>query len=270
MQLSEVLDVAVCSDTGVVRLQNEDAVFVDADLGLAILADGMGGYKAGEVASGMAISVLANSFRNLLHETEAATCVANNPLQRIADEIQAANSAIFQAAQSQRQYSGMGTTLVFAWFLDNRLYLAHVGDSRIYRWRDGRLAQLTKDHSLLQEQIDRGMITPAAARHSSNRNLVTRALGVDMLVDVDVAEHDARAGDMLLLCSDGLNDMLEDNEIAEVLRVDGGSLAVAAEHLVERANQKGGRDNVSVILVRVLGEYAVPRGWWRKLLARLK
>lgn len=270
MRLSDALDVATCSDTGVVRTQNEDAVFVDADLGLAILADGMGGYKAGEVASGMAITVLASSFRDRLRDADAVTCVANDPLQRMVDEVQAANLAIFQAAQRQPQYSGMGTTLVFAWFLDNRLYLAHVGDSRAYRWRDGRLLPLTKDHSLLQEQIDRGMISPEAARHSANRNLVTRALGVDAQVEVDVAEHALRPGDVLLLCSDGLNDMLEDHEIAEVLQVDAASLPLAAEHLVERANRQGGRDNVSVILVRVLAEYAAPSGWWRKLLARLK
>ncbi|WP_306606053.1 Stp1/IreP family PP2C-type Ser/Thr phosphatase [Azonexus sp.] len=270
MNLHDALEIALLSDTGVVRTRNEDAVFADAELGLAILADGMGGYKAGEVASGMATTLLATSFNRFLNAFRRGEEVLGDPVQRINDEICAANLAIFNAAQSQPQYAGMGTTLVFAWFIDNRMYLAHVGDSRVYRWRDGDLEQLTKDHSFLQEQIDSGMISVEAARYSANKNLVTRALGVDASVDVDIAEHATRRGDLLLFCSDGLNDMLEDGEIAGILHLYGTTPALAAEHLVDRANQNGGRDNVSVILIQVRGEYAVPSGWWQKLLARLK
>ncbi len=270
MSLHEVLDIALCSDPGVVRSHNEDAVFADADLGIAILADGMGGYNAGEVASGMATSLLSTAFSRLLRDASNETALLSYPEQLVNDEICGTNAAIFHASQTQEKYSGMGTTLVFAWFLDNRVYVAHVGDSRAYRWRDDNLGCLTRDHSLLQEQIDSGMISLDEAKVSHNRNLVTRALGIEPEVEVDIGVHDVRQGDILLLCSDGLNDMLDDAQIAEVIAVHGDNLAQAAEKLVERANDHGGRDNVSVILVRVMGDCAVHCGWWHKLLAKLK
>lgn len=270
MGLHEALAVAVRSDPGVVRSHNEDAVFADAELGIAILADGMGGYNAGEVASGMATTLLSTSFSRLLRGPAADETITEHPEQLISDEICGTNAAIFNASQSQSQYAGMGTTLVFAWFLDNRLFLAHVGDSRAYRWRDGGLRQLTRDHSLLQEQIDSGLISLEEARYSANRNLVTRALGIEPEVEVEVAVHDTRPGDLVLLCSDGLNDMLDDEEIAEILHETGDNLSFAAERLVDRANDNGGRDNVSVILVRVVGDYGAGNGWWQKLLARFK
>lgn len=272
MTLLDALEVAVCSDPGIVRSHNEDAVFADAELGIAILADGMGGYNAGEVASGMATTLLATSFSNLLSGLESGIEPEffGDPKQLMHDEICGTNAAIFNASHSQPQYSGMGTTLVFSWFLDNRLYLGHVGDSRAYLWRGERLQQLTKDHSLLQEQIDSGMISVEEARYSANRNLVTRALGIEPEVEVDLGEHDVFSGDLILLCSDGLNDMLDDDEIAEVLEMHAKNLTTAAQRLVEVANENGGRDNVSVILVRVQGDYAVPSGWWQKLLAKLK
>ena len=270
MNLHDALEIVPLSDTGMVRDGNEDAVFADANLGLAILADGMGGYKAGEVASNMATTWLATRFTRFVQAFSRGEEALGNPQQRINQEIGAANLSIYNAAKTQARYAGMGTTLVFAWFVDNRLYLAHVGDSRAYRWRDGHLEQLTKDHSFLQEQIDSGMISVEAARHSANRNLVTRALGVGPTVQVDIAEHRTQPGDLLLLCSDGLNDMLDDGEIAGVLHLYGATPAQAAAHLIDRANHNGGRDNVSVILIRVRGNYAVPRAWWQKLLARLK
>ena len=270
MGLRETLDVAVCSDSGLVRSHNEDSVYADADLGIAILADGMGGYNAGEVASAMATTLLARRFSQLLLDAENQGHLPAAPEDLIADEIGGANAAIFNSAESQPQYSGMGTTLVFAWFLGGQLYLAHVGDSRAYLWRNDSLHQLTKDHSLLQEQIDSGMISLEEARLSDSRNLVTRALGVEPDVEVDIGVHDVRQGDILLLCSDGLNDMLDDALIEEVIAEHGANLANAAERLVERANDFGGRDNVSVILVRVMDDCAVNGGWWHRLLAKLK
>lgn len=273
MKPADALEMAVRTDPGLVRSHNEDAVFADAALGLAILADGMGGYKAGEVASGMASTLLATNFARFIPTCNGRTDEAGNPDfagQHLAAEVAAANLAIFNAAQSQPQYSGMGTTLVLAWFYDNKVSVAHVGDSRLYRLRQEHFEQLTRDHSLLQEQIDNGMITPAEARFSQNRNLVTRALGVDPAVEVEVHSHDVLPGDLLLLCSDGLNDMLEDEEIKLTLQTLGGNLELAADQLVHLANDNGGRDNVSVILVRVLGDYAVPRGWWQRLLAAMK
>jgi len=270
MSLHEVLDIALCSDSGVVRAHNEDSVFADADLGLAILADGMGGYNAGEVASGMATSLLATGFARLLRQAETDEKLLENPEQLIEDEVRGSNAAIFNASQTQAKYSGMGTTLVLAWFVVGRMYIAHVGDSRAYRWRDGKLVALTRDHSLLQEQIDNGMISLDEARVSANRNLVTRALGIEPDVQVDITAHVIRPGDLLLLCSDGLNDMLDDEQIAEVLEMHQGDLTQTAGQLVQTANDLGGRDNISVILVRVLSEVSTQGGWWDKLLGKLK
>ncbi|MCK6390904.1 MAG: Stp1/IreP family PP2C-type Ser/Thr phosphatase [Azonexus sp.] len=269
--LGHALTVASCSDTGIVRAHNEDAVFVDAELGVAILADGMGGYNAGEVASGMATTLLAASFTRLLPQCDdAMLAAAGGPAQLLADEVSAANAAIFNTSQSQAQCAGMGTTLVLAWFLGRRLYVGHVGDSRLYRLRGDDFQQLTKDHSLLQEQLDSGMISVEEARFSENKNLVTRALGVEPEVDVEVHEHDVQGGDIILLCSDGLNDMVDDEEIAEIIRRFGANPALAATLLVETANDNGGRDNTSVVLMKVAGNYAAPVRWWQKLLALLK
>lgn len=273
MILSEALEMVVRSDPGLIRSHNEDAVFADASLGIAILADGMGGYKAGEVASGMATTLLATSFSRFIPTHTAASvgyCDVDFAERYIADEVAMANAAIFNSSQTQPQYAGMGTTLVLAWFYDNRMSVAHVGDSRLYRLRGECFEQLTRDHSLLQEQLDSGMITPEAARYSQHKNLVTRALGVDSDVETEIHAYDLQAGDIVMLCSDGLNDMVEDDEIALTLETLGGNLTLAAEQLVHMANDNGGRDNISVILIKVRGDYSSPKGWWHKLLARVK
>ena len=273
MILSEALEMVVRSDPGLIRSHNEDAVFADASLGIAILADGMGGYKAGEVASGMATTLLATNFSRFIPTHTAASagyCDVDFAERYIADEVAMANAAIFNSSQSQPQYAGMGTTLVLAWFYDNRMSVAHVGDSRLYRLRGECFEQLTRDHSLLQEQLDSGMITPEAARYSQNKNLVTRALGVDSDVKTEIHTYDLQPGDIVMLCSDGLNDMVEDDEIALTLETLGGNLTLAAEQLVHMANDNGGRDNISVILIKVRGDYSSPKGWWHKLLACVK
>ncbi len=263
------LEMALSTDPGIVRSHNEDAIFADSTLGLAILADGMGGYNAGEVASGMAITRLAADLRRLIASSSlkdhALGCDAATIERHIVNEVGAANFAIFHASESTPNYAGMGTTLVLAWFYDNRMSVAHVGDSRLYRLRDDALEQLTHDHSLLQEQLDSGMISPEQARYSDHKNLVTRALGVDPMVDVEVRDFDVKRGDIVLLCSDGLNDMVEDDEIALALRTLGGNLHLAADHLVQMANDNGGRDNVSVILIKVLADFSAPKGWWQRL-----
>lgn len=273
MILSEALEMVVRSDPGLIRSHNEDAVFADAALGIAILADGMGGYKAGEVASGMATTLLATSFSRFIPTHTAASvgyCDVDFVERYIAEEVAMANAAIFSSSQTQPQYAGMGTTLVLAWFYDNRMSVAHVGDSRLYRLRGESFEQLTRDHSLLQEQLDSGMITPEEARYSLNKNLVTRALGVDSDVETEIHAYDLQAGDIVMLCSDGLNDMVEDDEIALTLETLGGNLALAAEQLIHMANDNGGRDNISVILIKVRGDFSSPKGWWHKLLARVK
>jgi protein phosphatase len=273
MTLADALEIVARTDTGMLRSRNEDAIFADAGLGVAIVADGMGGYKGGDVASGLATSRLAEDIAGIINSPAVLEQGLNDAAvveKHIRDEVEAANRAIFNAAQACAQCTGMGTTLVMAWFYDNRMSVAHVGDSRLYRLRGECFEQLTRDHSLLQDQLDNGMITVEQARYAEYRNLVTRALGVESEVEVDIKDYDALSGDIVLLCSDGLNEMLEDDEIALTLRALGGNLAVAADHLVHMANARGGRDNVSVILVRILGEYASPKGGWQKLLARLQ
>jgi protein phosphatase len=267
--LAAALEIATATDPGMVRSHNEDSIAVEPAIGLAVLADGMGGYNAGEVASGIAVAMLATEMRQSLEQAEAhRTDAAGEPLaaKLIREHCGKANNAIYQTAKSQPQYSGMGTTLVVALFFDNRVAVGHIGDSRLYRLREGRFEQMTRDHSLLQEQIDSGMITREQARYSQNKNLVTRAVGIDAEVEVDVHTYDVARGDVYLLCSDGLNDMVLDEDIAETVTTLAANLPLAAKQLVQLANDNGGRDNISVILVRVVDDFAMPTGW----LARFK
>lgn len=272
MDMSPSIEIVTRTDAGMVRSHNEDAVFASPRCGLAILADGMGGYNAGEVASGMAITLLGTELESTIGKRNPGNGMADRAGAHTAleGEIARANSAIYQAAQSQPQYAGMGTTLVAAMFYDNTMTVAHIGDSRLYRLRGDDFRALTRDHSLLQEQIDSGMITPEEARRSLNKNLVTRALGVDPVVEPEIHDYEVLPGDIYLLCSDGLNDMVDDEEIALTLQALGANLELAANQLVQMANDNGGRDNVSVILVRVQREFPAARGWLARLLAWLK
>lgn len=264
MSLEKALEIVALTHPGMVRSHNEDAVAADAACGFAILADGMGGYNAGEVASGIAVNLLSEGLRAGLCDEVARRNV--DPAVLLRDEAKRANATIHQTAQSQPQCAGMGTTLVTAAFHDNQVIVAHVGDSRLYRLRGEELAQLTRDHSLLQDQIDSGMITPEAARLSHNRNLVTRALGVDPEVEIEIGVNEARPGDIYLFCSDGLNDMVEDEDIRLTLSVMGPNLPLAAEQLIQMANDNGGRDNVSVILVKVMQDFSVPKNFLARVL----
>jgi len=276
MDLSQVLETVSRSDAGMVRSHNEDSVHLNPALGLAVLADGMGGYNAGEVASGMVTTLLGSELEQALSrqdmhlQGEAGQLRAHSLLEQ---EIARANHAVYQAAQSQPQYAGMGTTLVMALFYDNGMTVAHIGDSRLYRLRGEEFLQITRDHSLLQEQIDSGILTPAQARHSHNKNLVTRAVGVDPTVEAEIHDYATLPGDIYLLCSDGLNDMVDDEEIGMTLQMLSANLELVATQLVQMANDNGGRDNVSVILVRIRREYSAKRGlpgWLGRLLAWLK
>lgn len=270
MALSEVLEIVAVTDPGMVRSHNEDSVFDDASSGLVVLADGMGGYNAGEVASGMATALLGSRLAEVFESTPPyADAGAGKHFAAVAleQEVIATNRSIFNASQSQPQYAGMGTTLVAAVFHDDMMTVAHIGDSRMYRFRSGVLSQVTRDHSLLQEQIDSGMLTQEQARHSQNRNLVTRALGVDASVEPEIHEYQVLPDDIYLLCSDGLNDMIEDSEIALTVESLGSNLTLCATQLVQMANDNGGRDNVSVILVRIKNRFPAPRGFWQRFLA---
>lgn len=272
MSLRGKLEFAGLSDVGLKRDHNEDQIGSDPNIGLAVLADGMGGYKAGEVASAIAVNVvleqvqrtIANQRPESLDE-ESGYCMGTLMLR---DAIGAANGVIHQTAQSQPQCQGMGTTLVAALFYDNRCSIAHVGDSRVYRLRDGQLEQLTVDHSLLQELVDKGFYTPEEAKNSAQKNLVTRALGVEEIVRSDVQEEPVGIGDIFLLCSDGLSDMVDEERIHLIIEQHSANLAQAADSLIQAANRNGGNDNVSVLLVKSLRPF--PAGsastWYSKIL----
>ena len=252
MNLAYALEMTALTDIGQAREHNEDALFADAKRGLAILADGMGGYNAGEVAAEMLVSGLAENLRELeaLLAQDEQTPSRLDIAEELDIRIAMANEDIYELAHSDARYSGMGTTLVMGLFVQDFLITAHVGDSRCYRLRKGDLMQLTRDHSLLQTQIDCGLITPEEARFSSIRNLVTRAVGVGSMVEAEFNGYDVDSKDIYLFCSDGLHDSLTDEEIACILNVQSGDLRMAAGMLVAQANARGGQDNISVILVR--------------------
>lgn len=248
------------TDPGRARDNNEDSVAVDEQAGLAVLADGMGGYNAGEIASGMATAFIRSELGRWLNEASANA--SDTDVRRAMDIcVDNANRAIYNAANSNPQYAGMGTTLVVAVLREGRLLMGHIGDSRGYRFRNGRLTQITKDHSLLQEQIDAGLITPEQAAFSSNKNLVTRAVGVEDAVLLETHLHDILPGDIVLMCSDGLSDMITDDQMAAVLQTT-NDLQEAGNALVAAANGAGGRDNIAVVLVRAQGTATTSRSWW--------
>lgn len=253
------------TDPGLARENNEDSVVFDEPTRLGVLADGMGGYNAGEIASGMATTFIKSELGRWLSQ---AGRHANSREVRRAMEIcvDNANRSIFNAANSNPQYSGMGTTLVLGVFQDTRLMLGHIGDSRCYRLRGAELTQITKDHSLLQEQIDAGLITPEQAATSTNKNLVTRALGVEDAVLLEVNEHRVEAGDIYVMCSDGLSDMVDDPGIAKILE-GSATLEEKSVQLVEMANANGGRDNISVLLAQATST-STKRGLISRLLGK--
>jgi len=265
IDLSAAIEIASATHTGMVRSHNEDTIAADAEIGLAVLADGMGGYNAGEIASGIAVTLITAEMKKVLAQRPAADLSDAEAQLLIGEYAAKANAAIFQAAQTQPQYSGMGTTLVMALWYDNRMGVGHIGDSRLYRLRGETLEQVTRDHSLLQEQIDSGMISKADARFSQNKNLVTRAVGIDPDVETEINSYAVQPGDIYLLCSDGLSDMVADEDIELTLSSLKANLALAAEQLVQQANDNGGRDNVSVVLVRIVKDFPARTGWWEKL-----
>ena len=255
------LELFSATDVGRARDNNEDSVAVDHTVALAVLADGMGGYNAGEVASQMLTSFLQTELGRWLKEAGAGASTAD--VRRAIDIcVDNANRAIFNAANTNPRYVGMGTTLVLGVFRPEGLLLGHVGDSRGYRLRGGVLSQLTHDHSLLQEQIDAGLLTPAEAAFSNNKNLVTRAVGVEDSVVLEMHLHEVLPGDLFLLCSDGLSDMLDDETMAQLL-INHPSLSAATQALIDGANSRGGRDNIAVVLARAEGSArAEGRTWW--------
>lgn len=258
-------EIVCASDKGMVRSGNEDAVYADASMGFAVLADGMGGYAAGEVASRLAIEEIRAELESALPHLDL-----NSPRDSgssLAEDMRfaakRANTSILNSARREPDQEGMGATLVFAVLLADRIFVGHLGDSRAYRYRDGRLEQLTRDHCWVDEQIAQGALQIDALLDTRFKNIVTRALGIDDEIDLEVHEHDARPADIFLLCSDGLTDMLDDGQIELLLRSDGDLLS-RTERLIALANEKGGKDNISVILMRA----AVAREGWASRLVR--
>jgi protein phosphatase len=256
------------TDTGKIRDHNEDAIGSDPEIGLWVLADGMGGYNAGEVASGIAVKTVIDLVteacrREKRNEIEPGTGYMRQTIV-LRDAVHRANKIIHQTAQSQPQCEGMGTTLVACLFYDDKVSVAHVGDSRLYRLRENRFEQITMDHSLLQELVDRGFYSQEEAQRSTNRNYVTRALGVELNVEVEVQEVEVRKGDYFLLCSDGLPDMVEDEDIHLTISTFNSHVDTIGQQLIKLTNDNGGRDNVSVVLVRVTDSFPAEAGFFSK------
>ncbi len=262
------LAMAGLTDAGRVRPDNEDCISFHPEIGLAVLADGMGGHQAGEVASRMAVDVMSrycvDAFANDTRPKVAKGCGTYEGSTLLA-AIEAANTAIFEMARHTPEYAGMGATVVTALIQNDKLCVAHVGDSRLYRLRDSRLEQLTQDHSVVQELLSRGLVTPEQARQSISKNLVTRALGVDAAVQVEMNILSTLPDDLYMLCSDGLNDILADSEIQGLLTATHGNLDDLARRLVDSANAAGGPDNISVILARTSGSFHRARKAAQKL-----
>ena len=260
-----IIEFASALDPGRVRRNNEDAVAVDPETGVAVLADGMGGYLAGEVASGMATSIISQEMVRWMRGHNGARPPEGDVRHIMDSSTQHANRAIYESSHSNPKYSGMGTTLVMTVPCDRGLMVGHVGDSRAYRFRKGQLERLSKDHSFLQEQLDLGLITPEQAAKSMHRNLVTRAMGVEPDVLLELNLFDVQSDDLIMLCSDGLTDMLDDARLQELL-----SMPLALQEmclaLVAAANEAGGRDNISVVLARIRSlnaEVPAAKSWWQ-------
>lgn len=253
------------TDPGRCRENNEDSVAFDDQALVAVLADGMGGYNAGEIASGMATAFIKAELSRWLSEAGANAQIRD--IRRAMEIcVDNANIAIYNSANANPSFAGMGTTLVLGVIKDGRLLVGHIGDSRCYRIRQGRMEQITKDHSLLQEQMDAGLITQEQAAGSPIKNLVTRALGVEQGVMLEVNEFSIEPGDVYLMCSDGLSDMVSDEVIVRIAFED-LRLEPLAEHLILAANESGGRDNISVLLVAA-GEAVEKKGFIAKLLGK--
>jgi protein phosphatase len=244
---------------GMKRTHNEDSLRLLREENLFIVADGMGGHASGEVASQMSVETLAEFFRATAEDDEITWPYKMDKGRkyeenRVINGIKLSNRRIFESASRDARLKGMGTTIVVLFFVNGLAYIAHVGDSRIYRFRDGQLKQLTEDHSLLNDYIKMKNLTPEEIEAFPHKNVIVRALGMKETVQVDVAHDVPQPGDIYLLCSDGLSGMVHDDEMAELLRADGDDLDVKCQRMIDRANEHGGTDNITVILVRYEGE----------------
>lgn len=239
------------TDTGQKRQSNEDAFFQDGAMGLFMVADGMGGHAAGEVASKMAVDITCQFVRDFLGEDGMKESNPEKIAEILTGAAQMANDHICNRSAEDARLKGMGTTLSGIFLQRNQGYLFHVGDSRVYRFRKGKLELLTRDHSWVNEQLRQNLITEEEARNHRWRNVITRALGHKGDLDVDTHLVDLEGGDLFLLCSDGLTGMVEDSEIANLLQRDGTDLDEICRALVDAANEAGGNDNITAVLANV-------------------
>ncbi len=256
---SSKLDAFGLTDVGQIRDHNEDTIDCDIERGMFIVADGMGGHNAGEVASTLAIESIKHALYDVLTpEIIDSEIVDYN--DALYEAITYANTEIFEQALENTEYAGMGTTLVMSLIHNGKALIANVGDSRLYVHNGSTLTQLTTDHSLVQEMVDNGYLTEDEAYSAVSRNLITRALGISEEVEVDLIEHEIQLGDVFLLCSDGLSDLVIDDEISAILS-EHSNLIDAAKKLVEAANAKGGKDNISVILITMRTAFSDDNGY---------
>jgi len=243
------------SDTGRARDHNEDAIAWDETHGFALLADGMGGHNAGDVASRMCIEQLNASLLPVL--LKPLRLRANKGVSKHVTlarrAVNKANAEIFANAEANPERKGMGTTVVLAVFYSDKVVLAHVGDSRIYRLRGRSLEQMTADHSLVRELLEKGVISPEEVKNNPYSHVITKAVGIREKVVAEVQELETQPGDVFLLCSDGLTDLVDDTMIEDTLVAAAGNWAPAAQRLVDLANGRGGRDNISVVLAALGG-----------------
>ena len=243
--------IAGFTDTGLKRQRNEDHIGFDQELGIAVLADGMGGHQSGEIASQMAVESVLEKLQSICKPKPTESITGSQLLDYVSNTISYSNSMIYQAAETVEGQRGMGTTLVAVMIQDSQIYAGHVGDSRLYLYRADSLRRITKDHSLVQDLIDRGFYTEEEARSANVGHIVTRALGTKAQVEVDTLQHDLKASDVFLLCSDGLSDMVAGWQIQEILKEQSSNLERAAKTLISKANRNGGKDNISVILMQI-------------------
>ncbi|RMH43299.1 MAG: Stp1/IreP family PP2C-type Ser/Thr phosphatase [Deltaproteobacteria bacterium] len=243
------------TDVGRKRDHNEDALYLPEHERIAIVADGMGGHASGEVASRMAVETIVRYFLETADQQPLTWPYKVDrglraDINRLTVAIMLANLEIYELAQRDAKCKGMGTTVVATYFLDDTMLIGHVGDSRVYRYRDGRLTQMTEDHSLINDYIKMKRVTADEAQNWPHKNVIVRALGMKETVQVDILTEQPRIGDVYLLCSDGLSGMLTDAQIAHVLDSE-PDINKAVDRLIEGANEEGGIDNITVVLARI-------------------
>jgi len=256
------IEFAAVTDIGKIREKNEDNVLISSSLGLGVVADGMGGHSAGEVASNIAVSVLAETIRKInegqlkIPDTFLPKLAA--PERKMLMAANLANAAIYSTAQSSEIYRMMGTTMTGVLFDTDCATAVHVGDSRLYLFRDNQLVQITSDHSLAMEHVRRGLLTRAEAEHSKIQNVLTRAMGIKKNIEFDLLKFPVKIGDIMLLCSDGLYKGLSETDIATILRDNINlSLVKLCKQLVQTSNEKDGQDNISTVLIKILPPHPV-------------